>query len=65
MFNERDVVSFYYLQMSAFHRRVDENLGIGLNIFIGDSLIQGLAVNSVINNVSDHYGVRSPNLSQI
>jgi lysophospholipase L1-like esterase len=56
MFSERDVVSPYYLQMTAFHHRVDANLDAGLTIFIGDSLIQGLAVNSVINN-SVNFGI--------
>jgi lysophospholipase L1-like esterase len=56
MFNDRDVVSPYYLQMTAFHHRVDANLGPGLNIFIGDSLVQGLAVNSIINN-SVNFGI--------
>jgi lysophospholipase L1-like esterase len=64
MFNERDVVSPYYLQMSAFHHRVDGNLGFGLSIFIGDSLIQGLAVNSVINN-SVNFGIGGDTTSGI
>lgn len=55
-FNNNKVINPYYMQMTAFQQRIDLNLGRELNIFIGDSLIQGLAVNSVITD-SVNYGI--------
>ena len=56
MFDDGPTVSRHYLQMTAFHNRIDQNLDESLNIFIGDSFIQGLAVNSV-NSSSVNYGI--------
>jgi lysophospholipase L1-like esterase len=56
MFDDGPTVSRHYLQMTAFYNRIDQNLDESLNIFIGDSFIQGLAVNSV-NSHSVNYGI--------
>jgi len=55
-FKDRPTFSSHYLQMTAFHQRIDKNLEPDLNIFIGDSFIQGLAVSSVNEN-SVNYGI--------
>jgi lysophospholipase L1-like esterase len=54
--NGPDELTKYYYQMTAFHNRVDKNLTEKYNIFIGDSLIQGLAVSSVAK-MSVNYGI--------
>ncbi|KGJ96011.1 GDSL-type esterase/lipase family protein [Colwellia psychrerythraea] len=48
----------HYYQMTAFHNRADKNLTEEYNLFIGDSLVQGLAVTSV-DNMSVNYGIGS------
>lgn len=53
---EQNELTRYYYQMTAFHQRIDNNLTQGYNVFIGDSLIQGLAV-SEIDNKSVNYGI--------
>lgn len=53
--NSNELTKHYY-QMKAFHQRIDNNLTQGYNVFIGDSLIQGLAV-SEINSKSVNYGI--------
>lgn len=50
LFGKQFEIDPHYRQMVAFHSRIDPNLNDGVNIFIGDSLIQGLAVSSVIPN---------------
>lgn len=55
-FNNNQAVSPHYIQMTAFQQRIDLNLGRELNVFIGDSLVQGLAVNSVTTD-SVNYGI--------
>ena len=40
-------ISQTYKDMVGFHSRVDQNLDPGAAIFIGDSLVQGLAVSAV------------------
>jgi len=44
---ERNELTPHYHKMLSFHRRVDTNLPDKSIIFIGDSLIQGLAVTAV------------------
>ena len=39
--------SAFYKEMISFHQRVDKNVTDGAVIFIGDSLVQGLAVSSI------------------
>lgn len=51
-----DELTKHYYQMVAFHGRVDKNLNDNYNIFIGDSLVQGLAVSSV-DAMSMNYGI--------
>lgn len=46
----------HYFKMRSFHQRIDQNLTGDHNIFIGDSLIQGLAV-SEIDDKSVNYGI--------
>ena len=46
----------FHQGMVAFHRRIDENLESGHTLFIGDSHIQGLAVNLVVDNAVN-YGI--------
>jgi lysophospholipase L1-like esterase len=53
-----DELTKHYYQMTAFHNRVDKNLNDKYNIFIGDSLVQGLAVLSV-DKMSVNYGIGS------
>lgn len=53
---EADELTDHYHQMTAFHSRVDKNLSENYNLFIGDSLIQGLAVSSV-DKMSVNYGI--------
>ncbi len=40
-------ITHFYDQMIAYHRRMDKNLPVGSVLFIGDSIIQGLAVSAV------------------
>lgn len=54
--NPPDELTAHYFQMTAFHSRVDKNINEEYNIFIGDSLVQGLAVSSV-DKKSVNYGI--------
>lgn len=45
--NEENYLTYYYQTMVAFHKRLDKNIPINSVIFIGDSLIQGLAVTAI------------------
>ena len=48
----------HYFSMVAYQQRVDKNLSAGSNIFIGDSLVQGLAV-SEITDKAVNFGIES------
>ncbi len=49
-------LSAYYYGMTGFHKRIDKNVPELATIFVGDSLVQGLAV-SAISPLSVNFGI--------
>lgn len=49
-------VSAFHERMVGYHQRIDEHVSAGIGVFIGDSHIQGLAVDAVYSP-SVNYGI--------
>ena len=56
LFQTKSELTPHYYNMVAFHQRIDKNLASQSSLFIGDSLMQGLAVSSVIEK-SANFGI--------
>ena len=54
--SDNTVHNRHYVEMTAFHHRVDKNTPSGAYIFLGDSIIQGLSV-SAVTSPAENFGI--------